>query len=206
MSAMRMSAVVAFPCYVFVLVAAPEIVRVLFGEKWAASIPVLRILCLFGALHAVMSFNGSLLQSIGRARLVFRIMVIDSTLQVIAFAVAVPYGIRWVAASYVIRAYLMAPVSLTIAARALETTVRATLTGLVAPLVSSGAMAAATLAAAVGLAGAPAGLRLLALAVAATAVYLGALRLIGRDAFDEAAGYVRAVAGGRRPRTAGSAV
>jgi len=201
-SAMRMCAVVVLPCYLFVAVAAPELVHVIFGPKWAASAPVLRILCLYGALQAVTAFNGSLLQSVGRARLVFRIMLIESVLQVAAFAVAVPYGISWVAASYVIRAYLMAPVGLVIAARALDSTVTATLSGTVPPLVSSAAMVASMFAARAILPEAPVGVQLIALAAVALVIYPAVLWLVGRAAFNEATGYVRSAVSGRRAHVA----
>jgi O-antigen/teichoic acid export membrane protein len=204
-SSMRMCAVGAVPCYAFVLVAAPELVRLVFGAKWEASAPVLRILCLFGALQSVMAFNGALLQSLGRAAFVFRLMMVSTTLQIAGFAISVRYGIQWVATSYATVAYLMAPVNLTAAARSLDSTARATMSGLVAPLISSGLMAAAAVAAKPAFAGAPVGLRVVALAVVAAVVYLTALRLIARSAFDEATGYLRSAVAGRRGRRAAAA-
>ncbi len=58
----------------------------------------MQILCVFGLLFAVTQFNSALLQSIGRARLVFRISLAGTILQIAFFAVAVNFGIRWVAA------------------------------------------------------------------------------------------------------------
>jgi O-antigen/teichoic acid export membrane protein len=204
-SAMRMCAVGAVPCYAFVLVAAPELVQLVFGEKWAASAPVLRILCLFGALRSVMSFNGALLQRLGRAAFVFRLMLLSTTLQIVGFAIAVQHGIEWVAMSYTTVVYLVAPINFTVATRGLDSTVRATMSGLIAPLLSAGVMAAGVVAAKPELAGAPVGLRVVALAVLASAVSLVVLRLIARSAFDEATGYLRSAVAGRRNRRAAAA-
>ncbi len=194
-SAMRMSAVVGFPAFFFALAAAPEIVHVVFGGQWDRSVPIMRILCLFGALQVVFQFNGALLQSVGRARAVFRITLLSTILQLPAFAIAVQYGIRWVAASYVIRAYLVAPVGLIMAARELDSTLRKTIAGLVAPSLSTGAMVAAVFAVKPALGEvAPEGVRLLVLMGVGLAAYVAALRLLGPRTFDEALRYARSAA------------
>src|SRR3978361_414613 len=116
-SATRTCAVVWVPAFLFSVAAAPEMIHVAFGGKWDAAIPIMRILCLFGALQALLQFNGSVLQSLGRARTVLRLGLIGTILQVPAFLVTVQYGLAWVAASYVIRAYVTAPIGLIVAAR-----------------------------------------------------------------------------------------
>jgi polysaccharide transporter, PST family len=199
-SAARMNAVIAFPCFSFALVAAPIIVPTLFGPQWGRSIPIMQILCLFGLLFAVLQFNASLLQSIGRARLVFRISLAGTILQVAFFAVAVNFGIRWVAASFVFRAYLMAPLYLIAAARAVGVRVREHLGGLVAPAVSSAVMSAAVFAVEEGLKRDVPHVALLAMLVGLGAgVFLGTLKLVGAATFDEAHGYVRSALA-RAPR------
>jgi PST family polysaccharide transporter len=190
-SVLRMASAVAFPAFMWVLAAAPETVRVVFGAKWDAAVPVMRILCLFGPLQLVAQLNGALLQSVGRARLVFRLMVAGTALQVVAFVIAVPYGISWVAASYVIRAYLTVWPGLIVAARAVDATVREQMAGVVAPLVSSLVMVGAVLAAHTALHALSAGPRLLVLLVVGAATYLAALAITGRGTLKEAIALAR---------------
>jgi O-antigen/teichoic acid export membrane protein len=44
---------------------APDMVPVVFGEKWAPSIPVFQILSLIGLLRSIFLFNDSIIVSIG---------------------------------------------------------------------------------------------------------------------------------------------
>lgn len=197
-SVTRMCAVIAMPGYLLAFAAAPEIVDVLFGHKWHAAIPVMRILALFGPVQAVGQFNGALLQSIGRARLVFRLLVAGTVLQVIAFAIAVPFGIQWVAASLVIRAYVLAPIGLRIAAHAIGGDLRSHLSALVAPAVSSVGMAAAVMGIGRLLSGGSETLRLLVELAVALPIYAALLRLIGPVAFREAVSAVTSLFERRR--------
>lgn len=203
----RMTAVGAMPAFLFVFAAAPEIVHVVFGGKWDAAVPTMRVLCLYGPLQAVSQFNGALLQSVGRARLAFRLMAAGTVLQVIGFAIAVSHGITWVAASFVIRAYLVTPPGLIVAARAVDATVWDHLKGIVAPLVSSLAMVAAVLATHDALSGSTdAAPRLAVLLLVGVAVYLGVLRLTGRRTLAEVVDVARiAVARGSGAAAAGIA-
>lgn len=52
-----------------------EIITVLFGEKWLATIRPFEILCLFGALHAFVALNGYLFNAIGHPHASFRLAV-----------------------------------------------------------------------------------------------------------------------------------
>jgi O-antigen/teichoic acid export membrane protein len=197
-SANRMASVTASPCFLLALAVAPELVPVVFGDKWSASVPVMQILCLFGMLQAVTQLNGALLSGIGRIRFVFRLGLVNTAVQIVAFAVAVPFGIRWVAASYVIRAYLLAPVGFVVAARELNTTAAKTLSGFIPGLVSGGVMVGSVVAARSLIGDAlPESLRLVALVTIAIPVYLLTLRLIGGALFEELMDYVRRTLGGR---------
>jgi O-antigen/teichoic acid export membrane protein len=202
-SAIRICGVIAIPAFIFTLGAAPELVRVVFGRQWDDAAPIMQILCLWGAQQAVLQFNAALLQAVGRARLVFRIMLAGTILQVLAFAVAVQFGLVWVAASFVARAYLMAPVGLIAAARHLRTSTWSTVSGLVPPLVASGVMLGAMYALKPALGGSPTVVRLFALGVIAAISYLATLRFADRSIFDEALRAARNVAGRRSGGPAG---
>jgi O-antigen/teichoic acid export membrane protein len=197
-SVTRMCAVIAMPGYLLAFAAAPEIVTVVFGHKWHAAIPVMRILALFGPVQAVSQFNGALLQSIGRARLVFRLLVASTVLQVIAFAIAVPFGIEWVAASLVIRAYLLLPIGLYIAAHAVGGNLRSHVAALVAPAVSGVGMAAAVIGIGQLLSGSSEFLRLVVELAVALPIYAALLRLTGPVAFREAVSAVTSLFERRR--------
>ena len=72
LNTIRMTASVNFPIYLGLLIFAPEVVRLLFGSQWLESIPLLRILALWGLVRSTGNPVGSLLYAKGRADLSFK--------------------------------------------------------------------------------------------------------------------------------------
>jgi PST family polysaccharide transporter len=193
----RMSTVIAAPGFMLAFAAAPEITRVVFGAKWDAAVPVMRILCLFGPLQCAMQFNSSLLTSTGHAGINLRIGILSTVVQVIAFAIAVSFGIEWVAASFVIRAYLISPVWLVAASPIVHQPVREHLAALAPPVVASLVMTAAVMLLGHELGALSDAARLIILLVAGPCVYLAVLWVIARDALLEAVDYTLLALPGR---------
>lgn len=66
-----MTASVNFPLYLMIAVFAPEIVAVMFGAQWQESVPLLRILAIWGLVRSTGNPAGSLVFAMGRAKLAF---------------------------------------------------------------------------------------------------------------------------------------
>ncbi|HXQ36990.1 MAG TPA: lipopolysaccharide biosynthesis protein, partial [Anaerolineales bacterium] len=101
----------AFPVFIGLAALAPELVPVVFGEKWAPSIPVMQVLSLIGILQSVLFFNGSVIKASGKPSWQLWIMFLNAVCSVGGFLLAVKWGIVAVAASFVIVGYLLAPIS-----------------------------------------------------------------------------------------------
>lgn len=56
-----------FPIYATMIVFAPELVMLMFGEKWMASVPIVQILSIYGAIRSTGNPIGSLLLAKGKA-------------------------------------------------------------------------------------------------------------------------------------------
>jgi lipopolysaccharide exporter len=69
---MRMTNSVSFPVYIAMAIFAPEIVRLLLGNKWEASIQLLQIMVCWALIRGTGSAVGSLLMATGRADLSFK--------------------------------------------------------------------------------------------------------------------------------------
>ncbi len=69
---LHMTASINFPIYLGISAFAPEIVMILFGSQWTETIPLLRILAIWGMLRSISNPVGSLIFAVGRADLVFR--------------------------------------------------------------------------------------------------------------------------------------
>jgi O-antigen/teichoic acid export membrane protein len=56
--------------------ASGPLIGAFYGEGWEAAVPPFRILCLFGALHAVVTVNGYMFNAIGRPDIGFRLAIV----------------------------------------------------------------------------------------------------------------------------------
>lgn len=69
---MQMTSSINFPIYLALFAFAPETVSVLFGSQWQESVPLLRLLALWGLLRSIGNPVGSLIFAVGRADLAFK--------------------------------------------------------------------------------------------------------------------------------------
>ncbi|MBX5461128.1 MAG: lipopolysaccharide biosynthesis protein [Steroidobacteraceae bacterium] len=82
---------VASPVLVGVALVAPEVVTVLLTDKWAAAVPVLRVICLANILRLSGMLLPVILEARGRADLVLRFQFVSAVALPVGFAV----GSRW---------------------------------------------------------------------------------------------------------------
>lgn len=141
-SVTQYTSLLAFPVFIGLATLAPELVPALFGEKWAPSIPVMRILAFVGILQSVLFFNGTVLKASGKPSWQFNIMLLNFVCSLIGFLIAVRWGIVAVAASFVIVGYLVAPISFVAVRRVIEIDFKTYLRQFVAPLSASLTMVA----------------------------------------------------------------
>jgi PST family polysaccharide transporter len=83
----RTTAVVCFPVTIGIVVTAPVLVPVLFGDKWIPAVLTLQILALNGPRTAMISLNSNLWQAIGKPKWSFWTSVFGVPLYVIAFGI-----------------------------------------------------------------------------------------------------------------------
>jgi lipopolysaccharide exporter len=83
-----------FPIMAGLGVTAPLVVRVVFGEKWLAAVPIIQILCILGALRALSNPVGSLLLAKGKVEVSFRWNVLLAVANTTIFWFVARKGIR----------------------------------------------------------------------------------------------------------------
>jgi O-antigen/teichoic acid export membrane protein len=106
----RLMALVAFPAFAGMIVVAPDFVPVVFGSRWNDAVPVVRFLCIAGAVQTVQTLQHSLLQARGQVGMLFRLMTVSCVLNVAAFALGLRWGIAGVAAFFAASRVAMLPV------------------------------------------------------------------------------------------------
>lgn len=105
----QLTGLIVFPCFLGVATLAPELVRTLFGGQWLPSIPVMQILSFIGIIWTIYSFNGIVIMAMGKPSWKLQLDLLNTTVNVIGFVIAVHWGIVAVALAFTIRGYLLAP-------------------------------------------------------------------------------------------------
>jgi len=116
--AIRLTSLIAFPAFVGMAAAAPELIELLFGAKWAPSVPVMRIFAVVGLIQSVLFVPGIAMKALGKPswRLGIATLITVATLGTIF--VTVQWGIVAVAAGLAFVNLVLAPLTL-VAARKL---------------------------------------------------------------------------------------
>lgn len=106
LNVLRLTVSATAPLYLFMIVFAPELTVLLFGERWAGAAALLRLLALWGLLRAFANPVGSLLMAVGRARLSFHWNLAMVALTPLVLYWASTHGVVGLAAGWVALALL----------------------------------------------------------------------------------------------------
>ncbi|MDJ0733595.1 MAG: lipopolysaccharide biosynthesis protein [Nostocaceae cyanobacterium] len=136
-SAIQLTSLIACPVFLGLSALAPELIVVVFGEQWKPSIPIMQVLNLVGLIYAGFYYNGPMMMALGKPSWNLILNCLQSFGNVFVFAIAVRWGIFAVAASYVIRVYLMAPISVWAVHKLIRINLITYLSQYTAPLIAS---------------------------------------------------------------------
>lgn len=105
----KMVSLVSIPAFLFAAALAPQLVPLLFGDKWTQSIPVMQVLALIGPIHALGGINANLMIALGKPSWRLGFNFLNAFVNFPAFFIAVRWGIWAVALAYVVRGYVLFP-------------------------------------------------------------------------------------------------
>jgi PST family polysaccharide transporter len=95
----RTIAFIAFPLMFGLCAVSKPFILFAYGDKWAGVIPILQVLSILGALQAVISLNGIIYNSQGKAHMALRATIIMNVALIIAFYIGIHYwglmGLAW---------------------------------------------------------------------------------------------------------------
>jgi O-antigen/teichoic acid export membrane protein len=123
-TANRYIAAVSFPLMTWLLVIAPQLVRVVFGPKWVSAIVLVQILALTGMIQSIITNVGWIYLSQGRTDILFKWAIFTTSITLISFAVGLRWGVEGVALAYTIACYSLAYPTFAIAFRLIDLKVR----------------------------------------------------------------------------------
>ena len=96
-----------------------EAIGLVFGPQWKRAAPLGEVLVLMAVPFFLNYLSSPALSALGRSAAILRVSVLQLTLTALLTWLATPFGMLAIAASYVLRAYITAPVQLLALRRAL---------------------------------------------------------------------------------------
>lgn len=130
----------AFPVLFGFFLVTPDLVAVVFSQKWMPSVPVLRILLIAGLLSTHHSIWASIFQAMGKPDWLLKWSAVSAFLYVPSFVVGLRWGIVGVAVGYLVSTLVLVPIQLMLVQRLLHFRMREYLATFQPILVASGAM------------------------------------------------------------------
>lgn len=177
--ATRIHAAVLLPLLALLAVTAPDLVPWLFGERWAPAAAPVQVLCIAGAIAAVLTGYPQIMLAAGKPRALLSFNVVLLALYVVGSWFAAPYGITALAWAVVgVHVFLLLAVYGVLFKRVLEIPIRRLVTDLFPAVAGSALLLAAAFPAAELMRSleAPVPVLLAAVGLAGALVYMGALR------------------------------
>ena len=136
----KFASLIALPVFLGVVTLASELVVIIFGEKWEASIPIMQVLAFGGIVYLILFFNRSVFVAMGKPSWRLCLEFLNVFLNTIACLIAVRYGILAVAFAYVISDFLVIPASLWTLKRIMNISLKAYLRQFASPLICASSM------------------------------------------------------------------
>jgi O-antigen/teichoic acid export membrane protein len=133
-------ALLTFPAIAGFGVLSHDVIPLLFGPRWAASGEIANILTLMAIPFCMNFFIGPALAAIGRSATIVKGSIVQTAATLALSLLAAPFGLPWIAAAYVFRAYLTMPYHLMLFRRDTGISLSAMLRAIMPPFTATVAM------------------------------------------------------------------
>lgn len=101
-SLLRFGSFLAFPAMFGLALVSSEFISVTVGDKWLPTVPIMRILCVQGALWPLVNIYNQMTVSRGRSDMVFAASLGFGLFQILLAFIMYPFGIQWMVTAYVL--------------------------------------------------------------------------------------------------------
>jgi O-antigen/teichoic acid export membrane protein len=170
------------PIFAGIAALAPDLIVDFFGLKWIEAAPLLSIMSVTGFLTTIGLYNHSVILAFGKPHWQTWLTLIYAVSNITIFVVAAPFGLIAIASGYVVRALALYPLSAGASMRILSLGIRPYILALMPASVGSAVMTGAVVGASVALPAMSSWLRLAALVLFGSAVYLVVVFAMARPA------------------------
>jgi PST family polysaccharide transporter len=80
------------PIMILLSMNAEEIVMILFGKDWISMAPLVEVFSILGIVQSILTLNGTIYLSLGKAALAFKLGLLSTTVSIIAISIGVYLG------------------------------------------------------------------------------------------------------------------
>jgi teichuronic acid exporter len=194
-------ALVAFPTLWGISAVAPELVRVLFGDKWLESIPALAILPLIVPIRMICTVMFTTSFALGYRQVDLLNTVVNFILLPSGFYIGAHWGLIGLCSAWLVSVPLSYCVTLPAVLRNIGLRGRDLVAEIGAPAIAAGVMYAAVAALRFALHGQPPVAGLITLSLTGALVYLAVMALVSRRHLISGRNFMRAFLGRDAPKT-----
>jgi O-antigen/teichoic acid export membrane protein len=103
----RVIAAVCGPMLGGLIIAAPDLIPLVFGQKWHDAVPIVQVLSWVGIVFCLQTLNDSVLQARGAVTLYFRFQALAFAINLAAFVIGLEWGVVGVAAAFAVSSTLL---------------------------------------------------------------------------------------------------
>ena len=93
----KLTGFITFPTFIFLMVIAESLIRVLLTEKWLPAVPIMQIICMARLITSISGINISILKAIGRSDLMLKQQYLKILVRFLLLIGSFKYGIIAVA-------------------------------------------------------------------------------------------------------------
>lgn len=97
---LRSISVLTFPLMTLLFVLAPQLIRVIYGDKWSAVTDLVRVLCFCGMFQSLGTISGLIYQSVGKTNVQLKMGVLNTAFIFLTLVFCIQYGLYAVTVGY----------------------------------------------------------------------------------------------------------
>jgi O-antigen/teichoic acid export membrane protein len=113
----RVIAAISAPLLATVIVTAPDLIPLVFGEQWKPAVIIVQILCWAGLVDCLVALNDVVLKAQNEVKLYFRFTMAAFGVNLVAFIVGLHWGVEGVAGAFAVSTTILGVIYTAITAR-----------------------------------------------------------------------------------------
>lgn len=103
---LRFSVFISFPMMFGLAFISHEFILITVTEKWLPCVPILQLLCIWGAFSPIADLYKNMIVSKGKSNIYLWINIIFSIIQFMLIYAVIPYGIMWMVGMYTLAYFI----------------------------------------------------------------------------------------------------